>query len=105
MSTAKTKRGGISGISNRGFTKKDFMNRFTTGDKKRIWGNPYLRKQRIKGIGEVTSMMTKASGVLEITLNIDKQSARNLKKMINNAGVSSFYLGKKGLAYVERIRI
>jgi hypothetical protein len=105
MSTAKTKRGGISGISKRGFTKKDFMNRFTTGDKKRIWGNPYLRKQRIKGIGEVTSMMTKASGVLEITLNIDKQSARNLKKMINNAGVSSFYLGKKGLAYVERIRI
>ena len=105
VSSAKTKRGMISGISKRGFTKKDFMNRFTTGEKKKIWGNPYLRKQRVKGIGEVTSMMTKASGVLEITLDIDKNSARSLKKMINNAGVSSFYLGKKGLAYIERIRI
>ena len=34
MSTAKTKAGGISGVSNNSFTKKDFMNRFTTGDRK-----------------------------------------------------------------------
>jgi hypothetical protein len=31
MNSAKTKVGGISGISKRGFTKKDFMDKFTTG--------------------------------------------------------------------------
>jgi hypothetical protein len=35
MDSAKTKAGGISGISKRGFTTKDFMSRFTTGDNRR----------------------------------------------------------------------
>jgi len=103
MESAKTKAGGISGISKRGFTKKDFMNRFTTGDKKKIWGNPYIRKERIKGIGEVTSLMTKASGTLEIEIPVDKDMGIEIKDMIDRAGVSSFYLGKKGLAYVSSI--
>jgi len=103
MESAKTKSGGISGISKRGFTTKDFMNRFTTGEKKKIWGNPYIRKERIKGIGEVVSLMTKASGKLEIELDIDKEKAKEIETMIENAGVSSFYLGKKGLAYVSSI--
>lgn len=103
MASAKTKAGGISGISKRGFTTKDFMNRFTTGEKKKIWGNPYVRKERIKGIGEVTSLMTKASGQLEIVLDIPRDKAREIETMIENAGVSSFYLGKKGLAYVSSI--
>jgi len=103
METAKTKAGGISGISKRGFTTKDFMNRFTTGEKKKIWGNPYIRKERIKGVGEVTSLMTKASGQLEINLDISRDKAREIETMIKNAGVSSFYLGKKGLAYVSAI--
>ena len=105
MESAKTKAGGISGISKRGFTKKDFMNRFTTGDKKKIWGNPYIRKERIKGIGEVTSLMTKASGQLEIEIPIERKKGKEIKSMIENAGVSSFYLGKKGLAYVSKIRV
>lgn len=100
IDSARTKAGGISGISKRGFTKKDFMDRFTTGAKKTIWGNPYLRKEFIKGEGEVTSMLTKVSGQLEINLDVDKDKAREIKTMIDNAGVSSFYLGKKGLAYV-----
>lgn len=100
MSSAKTKAGGISGISKRGFTKKDFMDRFTTGAKKTIWGNPYLRKEFVKGEGEVTSMLTKVSGQLEINIDIDKDKAQKIKTLIENAGVSSFYLGKKGLAYV-----
>ena len=54
MSNALTKSGGISGISKRGFTAKDFMDRFTTGSKKPIWGNPYLLKEKRKGEGEVT---------------------------------------------------
>ncbi|HFG1618513.1 TPA: type I-Fv CRISPR-associated protein Cas5fv, partial [Vibrio cholerae] len=56
MSKAKTKAGGISGISKRGFTKKDFMDRYTTGPKKTIWGNPFIKKEKVKGQGEVTSM-------------------------------------------------
>lgn len=105
MSSAKTKSGGISGISKRGFTKKDFMDRYTTGNKKRVWGNPYMRKERVKGEGEVVSMLTKASGQLEINLDIEQEKAKELKTLIDNAGVSSFYLGKKGLAYVSRIRL
>ena len=105
MDSAKTKAGGISGISKRGFTKKDFMDRFTTGAKKTIWGNPYIRKEFIKGEGETTLMLTKASGQLEINIDIDKDKAREIKTLIENAGVSSFYLGKKGLAYVNDIRV
>lgn len=105
MTTAKTKAGGISGISKRGFTKKDFMDRYTTGPKKTIWGNPFIKKEKIKGQGEVTSMMTKASGQLEISIDVDRDKAQEIKILIENAGVSSFYLGKKGLAYVSNIRL
>lgn len=104
LSNALTKSGGLSGISKRGFTKKDFMDRYTTGSKKLIWGNPYLLKEKKKGEGEVVSILTKASGKLTINLNISKEQARDLEEKIENAGVSSFYLGKKGLAYVTDIR-
>ncbi|MDQ6991107.1 MAG: type I-Fv CRISPR-associated protein Cas5fv [Mariprofundaceae bacterium] len=103
MSSAKTKAGGISGISKRGFTKKDFMVRFTTGDKKKIWGNPYIHEEFIKGVGKIKHLMTKASGTLEINIDIDRSKAKEVKNMIECAGVSSFYLGKKGLAYVSNI--
>ncbi|TSH78413.1 hypothetical protein E2K73_00400 [Acinetobacter sp. RF15A] len=104
LTSALTKSGGLSGISKRGFTKKDFMDRYTTGSKKLIWGNPYLLKEKKKGEGEVVSILSKASGQLIINLNISKDQARDLEEKIENAGVSSFYLGKKGLAYVSDIR-
>ena len=103
LSSALTKIGTITGISKRLFTKKDFMNRFTTGEKKKIFGNPYISKSFVEGEGQVTSMLTKASGTLEIIIDIEREKAKELKKMIENAGVSSFYLGKKGLAYVTKI--
>jgi len=103
MSSALTKSGTISGISKRTFTKKDFMNRFTTGQKKKIWGNPYMRIERKKGEGEVVSLMTKASGKLEINIDVNRDKAKEIKRLIENAGVSSFFLGKKGLAYVTDI--
>ena len=103
LSSALTKTGTITGISKRLFTKKDFMNRFTTGEKKKIFGNPYIAKSFEKGVGQVTSMLTKASGILEISIDIERDEAKALKKLIENAGVSSFYLGKKGLAYVSNI--
>ncbi|MEI1679797.1 type I-Fv CRISPR-associated protein Cas5fv [Acinetobacter baumannii] len=105
LSNALTKSGGLSGISKRGFTKKDFMDRYTTGSKKLIWGNPFLLKEKKKGEGEVVSILSKASGQLIINLNISKDQARDLEERIENAGVSSFYLGKKGLAYVTDIRV
>lgn len=104
MTTAMTKTGGISGISNNGFTKKDFMNRYTTGDKKKIWGNPYLQEEFVKGEGKTRKLLKKANGKLEIEISIEKNQAKELITLIENAGVSSFYLGKKGLAYVSRIR-
>lgn len=103
MSSAKTKQGGISGISKRSFTKKDFMKKFTTGSGKLIFGNPYLLKERIKGEGEVVSMLTKVSGQLEILIDVDSKKGREIEQLIENAGVSSFYLGKKGLAFVRSI--
>ncbi len=105
LSNTLTKSGGLSGISKRGFTKKDFMDRYTTGSKKLIWGNPFLLKEKKKGEGEVVSILSKASGQLIINLNISKDQARDLEERIENAGVSSFYLGKKGLAYVTDIRV
>ncbi len=103
LSSALTKTGTITGISKRLFTKKDFMNRFTTGEKKKIFGNPYIAKSFKEGEGQVTSMLNKASGTLEIIIDITRDEAKDLKNKINNAGVSSFYLGKKGLAYVTSI--
>jgi hypothetical protein len=104
VSKALTKNGGIAGISKRGFTPKDFMDRYTTGSKKPIWGNPYQLKEKRKGEGEVVSLLTKANGTLDIQLAILEEKAQQLKNMIDTAGVSSFYLGKKGLAYVDIIR-
>ena len=105
MQFAKSKMGGISGISNNGFTPKDFMDRYTTGSKKLIYGNPYVREEFVKGEGKIKHLLTKASGQLTIYLNIDLDRANELKNMIDNAGVSAFYLGKKGLAYVSYIDV
>lgn len=105
MQTAKSKMGGISGISNNGFTTKDFMGKYTTGAKKLIYGNPYVREEFVKGEGKIRHVLTKASGQLAIHLDIELDKAIELKTMIDNAGVSAFYLGKKGLAYVSHIDV
>ncbi|SDL54251.1 hypothetical protein SAMN05660337_3245 [Maridesulfovibrio ferrireducens] len=102
--SAKTKAGGIGGISKNGFTKKDFMSRYTTGEKKKIWGNPYYCEEFIKGEGKTRKLMTKASGTLEIKIDVDRKQGQEIAQLIENAGVSSFYLGKKGLAYVTKIK-
>lgn len=104
VSLALTKKNGLAGISKRGYTPKDFMDKYTTGSKKPIWGNPYQLKEKRKGEGEVVSLLTKANGTLDILLDISEAKAQQLKEMIEAAGVSSFYLGKKGLAYVDVIR-
>lgn len=104
LSSGLSKNGLLAGISKKNVTEKDFMKRFTTGGGKLIYGNPYILKERIKGEGERTSMLTKASGKLIIKLDIPREKAREIENMITCAGVSSFYLGKKGLAYVSNLR-
>jgi hypothetical protein len=103
MELVKGSQGGIIGISHNGFTIKNIMERFTTGAQKIIWGNPYYRKPRFNGDDPL--QMTKASGLLEIIIDVENNIALEIKALIENAGVSSFYLGKKGLAYVTDIRI
>lgn len=101
----RASRGGLTGISHNGFTPKNLMERFTTGQQKIVWGNPYISSKFLKGEGEIRQLLNKASGKLTINLNISKDQARDLEEKIENAGVSSFYLGKKGLAYVTDIRV
>ena len=81
------------------------MNAYTTGAKKLIWGNPYVKETMIKGEGKTKSLLTKASGKLSIELDIALDKAKELREMIDFAAVSSFYLGKKGIAYVTNITI
>lgn len=105
MQSAKSKMGGISGISNNGFTTKNFMDKYTTGPKKLIYGGAYVREEYVKGEGKLKHYLTKASGQLVIQLDIDLTRATELKTLIDNAGVSAFYLGKKGLACISRIDV
>lgn len=79
----------IQGFSKRGFNgTRDWFNSMTGGRKKAV-GTPCI--------------VQKQSGRLEIVIDISKSTAKELKQLIENAGVSSFYLGKKGLAYVTNI--
>jgi len=88
----KNKKGDIQiqGFSKRGFNGvRDWLNSMT-GNKKKAVGTP--------------CQVNKQSGRLEIEIDIDKTKGKEIVQMIENAGVSSFYLGKKGLAYVSKIR-
>lgn len=90
----------IQGFSKSGFNSvRDWLNKMAGGRKKAVGTPCYIQKQ---------------SGKLEIEIKlIDEDKGREfpeltryqeIKLLIENAGVSSFYLGKKGLAYVTDIR-
>lgn len=86
------KTGNIQGFNPFGFNGvRDFLNPLT-GKRKRCGGTPVT--------------ICKSSGVLRIELNISNEQAGKLEELIEAAGVSTFYLGKKGLAYacVNRLR-
>ncbi|WP_211299279.1 hypothetical protein, partial [Methylovulum psychrotolerans] len=87
------KNGNIQGFNPFGFNGiRDFLNPLA-GGKKRCGGTP--------------TKLSKASGILTIDLNIPLNRAIELENMIEAAGVSSFYLGKKGLAYacINKLRV
>jgi YHS domain-containing protein len=103
MSSILSARGTINGFSKRNYNgKRDFMVTYTTtGKPKIIFGNPYIHEPFVKGQGKIKKLMTKASGTLNINIDINRDKAKEIRTMINNAGVSSFYLGKKVLAFVD----
>lgn len=105
VSQALTSKGGLPGFSKRGFTYKDFMKAFTTGSGKIVFGNPYYRETMVKGIGKTREMLTKTSGSVLITLDVADEQANEIMTLISNAGVMSFTLGKKGLAYLDKIKV
>ena len=83
---------GFSKISkpNSGFNgTRDFLNKLAGGKTKTV-GTPY--------------QLTKSDGILDIEIDVDNSTSKKIYNCIVNAGVSSFYLGKKGLAYVSRIQ-
>lgn len=110
QSDCLTSNNTLSGISMNGnsFTLKDFMKKFA--NPKIVYGNPYKTDfwvdNPVNGkLKKFNKCMTKSSGVLEIEISGDIDTQIKLKELIENAGVSSFYLGKKGLAYINNIII
>jgi hypothetical protein len=98
-------KGLIPGFSKRGFTKKDFMKRLSTGGGKIIRGNPYKKIILKKGQKPIDVSLQKEDGVITVEISCAKKDAVILADMIKYAGVSAFTLGKKGLAYVERVKV
>ncbi len=105
--TATNTFAGIS-LNGNSFTRKDFMKKFAST--KLVYGNPYQTDYWIKNEYSVkgtnkkfNKKLTKRSGVLAIDIDCCLEVEEELRTLIINAGVSAFYLGKKGLAYVDKI--
>lgn len=96
-------RGGLSGVSKRGFTEKDFMG--SAAKPKLIFGNPYFSETFEKGVGKTRRMLNKSSGLLIIKVDVSDERALRIRELIASAGVMSFPLGKKGLSYLGSIRV
>lgn len=94
-----------------GFTIKDFYNAFA--QKKTTHTSPYVFSiEFFKKTGEKNTFNTKnklgvgkEDGVLEINIDVTREEAIALKEQIEDAAVSTFQMGKKGLAYVKRIEL
>lgn len=98
-------KGKISGLAYKSFTLKDFLS--AIGEKKKIIGNPskwegWTLGNNNKKIKQHLHLKRKR-GTLTIHLNIDKEKELELRELIESAGVGSFVLGKKGLAYIDSI--
>lgn len=92
-------------------TIKDFYSNFVT-DKKTSWSMPYsvdLKKdlfstEDIEFFNKDSKVgLTKESGELIIKINVPLEQELDIYKKIENAGVNTFHMGKKGLAYVSDI--
>lgn len=107
------KNGNIPGIAtNSGkITVKDFYG--FVSPKKLSWSMPYmfdskyLKKKEAKQFNQsnTTLGVGKECGLLEIIIDIPQEEAVILHNQIKAAAVSTFHVGKKGLAYVKGIEI
>ena len=71
-----------------------------------IFGNPYVQTAKLDGKkAPVLRRLEKANGQIVITIDVDRDKAVELAGMIDCAGMASFRLGKKGLAYIHDISI
>ncbi len=107
-----TKSGTFAGVSLNGntFTLKDFMKKFAAS--KIVYGNPYvaeflvLNQNSKEGKNmKFNKKLTKSNGLLKIQIDCDRETAVEIKDLIESSGVSAFYLGKKGLAYTQKITL
>lgn len=104
---------GLNGAANivGALTIKDLYGYFSEG--KTTFSSPYIFSMKyFKKEGEKNTINTKTKvglgkedGLLEIEINVSKEEAIALKEQIENVGVSTFQMGKKGLAYVRRIEL
>lgn len=105
------KNGNVKGIAEAsgGLSSKNFYELFTK--KKRISNSPYFLKSGTfdkkvnKEInqGDFSIGITKEDGTLEIYIDVSEEEAIELKERIDMVAVSTFQMGKKGLAYIKRI--
>ena len=103
------KSGLIPGFARKGFTKKAFVTAFSSGKVKLIYGGPYKCSYwtQIEGKAKKTKveeLLKIEDGKLIINIDIDKKEARVLKKIIEEADVTVFPFGKKGIAHVSKVR-
>jgi hypothetical protein len=106
------KNGNIPGIATTsgGLTVKDFYSAYVK-EKKTTWNLPYSIKTKRVFFKDGEKMnfnaslgVTKEGGNLVINLNVDNDVAQEIKTMIKEASVNTFYMGKKGLAYITEIK-
>jgi hypothetical protein len=100
----------ITGISLNGksLTPKDVMKNFA--NYKIVYGNPYQTdfwvKNEVNGKNKkFNKKLTKSNGKISISIDCEYESSLKLKKLIENSGTSSFYVGKKGLGYIRKITV
>lgn len=114
-STLNSKKSSIKGLApgSGSLTIKDYYSNFVE-DKKKSWTMPYqvdLKKdlfatEDLKEFNFGSKLgVTKESGILQIFLDIPEIEANQIIERIENAGVATFQLGKKGLAYVDTIEL
>lgn len=110
LNTGKTSIKGLAPKSGN-ITIKDFYSNFVT-DKKMSWSMPYSVEVKkdlfvqddLKEFNTGVKLgVTKECGELTISLDLSLEEEVNFYKRIEAAGVNTFHLGKKGLAYVSDI--
>lgn len=106
-----TKNGILHGVTKEsGFIGFKELGKHTIKGMKKNWILPYSVKLKFQHIEKESYLnkqpnigVTKEGGKLIIFLKINKEEQSIIKKYIEEAGVNTFYMGKKGLAYISKI--